>query len=173
MAIDSKLLVFTLVVFTLYLAHFTNPVSAEVVCGKYNSSCSACTQNSACYWCSENSKCFHYPGWTKIVPHNCPHKKWYYAQCRISGFILIILVPSLIVFVLLFCCCCVYCCCCRRYKKWKQKRHDKEDVKLKRKREEMQALHSQRRSDRQQKADGIRKKYGLLPSSGYERLENQ
>lgn len=173
MALDSKWAVFAFVVFTFYLVHFTSPVSAEFDCAKYNASCSTCTQHSACYWCSESSKCNHYPGWTKIVPHSCSHKKWFYGQCRISGFILMILIPSVVVFVLVFFCCCIYCCCCRRYSKWKKKRHDKQDSKMNRKREEMQALHSQRRTDRQQKADGIRKKYGLVPSSGYERLDNE
>jgi hypothetical protein len=172
MGFDFKIFV-GLFVFTFALVHFTSPVSAEFECGKFNSSCSACTENTACYWCKSSAKCLHYPGWTKLVPHDCPHKDWFYGQCRISGYVLIILVPSLAVFTLVFLCCCIYCCCCRRCKKWKQKRHDKEDIKMKRKRDEMQSLHSQRRNDRQAKADGIRKKYGLLPSSGYERLDNE
>lgn len=51
---------------------------------------------------------------------------------------------------------------------------DKEDAKLKRKREEMQAIHAQKRSERDQKRDEIRKKYGLRPggSSGYQRIED-
>ncbi|XP_031563255.1 pituitary tumor-transforming gene 1 protein-interacting protein-like [Actinia tenebrosa] len=173
MGLEVKILV-ALFVFTFTLLQFTSPVSAEFDCSKYtNTSCSSCTENSACYWCKSSTKCIHYPGWTKVVPHDCPHKDWYYGQCRISGFVLIILVPSLAAFALIFLCCCVYCCCCRRCKKWKQKRHDKEDIKLKRKRDEMQLLHSQRRNERQAKADNIRKKYGLLPSGGYERLGDE
>lgn len=50
---------------------------------------------------------------------------------------------------------------------------DKEDAKLKRKREEMTALHAQKRSEREIKRDEIRKKYGLRPgSSGYQRIED-
>lgn len=173
MGLESKCVMFALVVFTILLVHFTSSVSAEFDCSKHNASCSVCTKNTACYWCSETRKCIHYPGWIHVVPRDCPSKKWYYGQCRITGFVLIILVPSLVVFFLLSFCCCIYCCCCRRCSKWKKKRHDKQDSKLNKKREEMQALHSQRRSERQQKADGIRKKYGLLPSSGYERLENE
>ena len=48
---------------------------------------------------------------------------------------------------------------------------DKEDKKLQRKREEMQAIHAQKRSDREVKRDEIRKKYGLGPGSGYQRIE--
>jgi len=49
---------------------------------------------------------------------------------------------------------------------------DKEDKKLKRKREEMQAIHAQKRNEREVKRDEIRKKYGLRPGSGYQRIED-
>ncbi|EDO28313.1 predicted protein, partial [Nematostella vectensis] len=156
--------------------YFTAPVSgADVNCAKFtNSSCDKCTDNSACYYCKSTGVCSHYPGWTKLVPRDCPHKQWFYGQCKISGYILIILVPSLVALFLLFFGCCIYCCCCRRCSKWRKKRHDKEELKMKRKRDEMTALHSQRKTERQAKADDIRKKYGLLPSksSGYERLDD-
>jgi len=157
-------------VFFIYL---TSPVSAAVSCSSFNTSCDACTSNSHCYYCKENGHCYNYPGWTKVLPRKCPHKDWYYGQCKLSGYVLIILVPSLVVAFLIFLCCCIYCCCCRRYTKWRQKRHDKEEVKLKRKRDEMTALHSQRKSEREAKRDEIRKKYGIGPgsSSGYQRME--
>ena len=153
--------------------HASLSAAKEDVCSKHNASCSDCTGQSECYWCSSTLKCTHYPGWTKIIPRDCPNKKWYYGQCRIAGSVLIILVPSLVGAFLLFLGCCIYCCCCRRCQKCKKKRHDKEDAKLKRKREEKQALHAQKRSEREVKRDEIRKKYGLRPggSSGYQRLD--
>lgn len=149
------------------------PVSADQFdCSKYNSSCSDCTGNTACYWCSSTKLCLHYPGWTKIIPHDCPNTDWYYGQCRVAGNILIIVIPSVAGAFLVFLCCCVYCCCCRRCNKCKKKRFDKEDAKLKRKREEMQALHAQRKGERDTKRDEIRKKYGLRPgTSGYQKIE--
>jgi len=50
---------------------------------------------------------------------------------------------------------------------------DKEDKKLQRKREEMQAIHAQKRNEREAKRDEIRQKYGLRPAgSGYQRIED-
>lgn len=168
------ILCISLVAFTT-LVYFTPASAAEDVdCTKFNKSCSDCTGNSVCFWCSSTSKCENYPGWTKIIPKDCPSRKWYYGQCRIAGNVLIILVPSVVGVFLLFLGCCIYCCCCRRCQKWKKKRMDKEDAKVKRKREEMQAIHAQKRSERDVKRDEIRKKYGLRPggSSGYQRIED-
>ena len=175
MNFEQRLLCFSLAAFVC-LVYFTMPVSAaeQVDCSKFNKSCSDCTGHSECYWCSSTQKCNRYPGWTKIVPRDCPSKKWYYGQCRLAGNVLIILIPSLVGVFLLFLGCCIYCCCCRRCQKCKRKRMDKEDAKLKRKREEMQAIHAQKRSEREIKRDEIRKKYGLRPggSSGYQRIED-
>lgn len=174
MSFEQRLFISLLAVAS--VVYFTLPVSAaaeDVDCKSFNKSCSDCTGQSACYWCASNGKCTNYPGWTKIVPRDCPSKKWYYGQCRLSGNVLIILVPSLVGVVLVFLGCCIYCCCCRRCNKWKKKRLDKEDAKLKRKREEMQAIHAQKRSEREVKRDEIRKKYGLRPGSGYQRIEDQ
>lgn len=175
MNLEQRLLFFSLVV-VVSAVYFTMPVSAaeKIDCTKFNKSCSDCTGHSECYWCSSTGKCNNYPGWTKIVPRDCPSKKWYYGQCRLAGSVLIILIPSLVGVFLLFLGCCIYCCCCRRCQKYKKKRLDKEDIKLKQKREEVQALHSQKRSEREVKRNEIRKKYGLRPggSSGYQRIED-
>lgn len=157
-----------------FVVCFTLPHSAVAEdCTSFNKSCSDCTGHSQCYWCSSTEACTNYPGWTKIVPRDCPSREWFYGQCRVSGQVLIILVPSLVAVFLLFLGCCIYCCCCRQCNKCRKKRMDKEDAKLKRKREEMTALHAQKRSEREVKRDEIRKKYGLRPgSSGYQRIED-
>ena len=174
MNFEQRLLCISLAAFAC-LVHFTMPSAAEEVdCANFNKSCDVCTGKTACFWCAPTEKCSNYPGWTKIIPRDCPEKKWYYGQCRIAGGVLIILIPSIVGVFLLFLGCCIYCCCCRRCQKCKKKRMDKEDAKLKRKREEMQAIHAQKRSEREVKRDEIRKKYGLRPggSSGYQRIED-
>ncbi|KAJ7365777.1 negative regulation of DNA damage response, signal transduction by p53 class mediator [Desmophyllum pertusum] len=104
------------------VVYFTLPVSSaevEVDCKSFNKSCSDCTGQSGCYWCASTEKCSDYPEWTKIVPRDCPSKKWYYGQCRLAGNVLIILVASLAGVFLLFLGCCIYC-CCRRCNKCKK-----------------------------------------------------
>lgn len=162
---------FLLAILLVILTDVADSADEQFDCSKYNASCSDCTEHTPCYWCSSAKTCLHYPGWTKIIPHDCPKKEWFYGQCRIAGNVLIILVPSVVGTFLIFLGCCIYCCCCRRCNKWKKKRHDKEDAKMKRKREEMQALHAQRKGERDVKRDEIRKKYGLRPSSGYQKIE--
>ncbi|XP_029192950.2 pituitary tumor-transforming gene 1 protein-interacting protein-like [Acropora millepora] len=176
MNFEQRLLCISFLTFSAVFYLASIPVSGAEGgdCAKFNSSCGDCTEHAACYWCSSTKKCTNYPGWTKIVPRDCPSKKWYYGQCWITGSVLIILVPSLVGVFLVVVGCCVYCCCCRQCQKCKKKRMDKEDAKLKRKRAEMQAINAQKRSEREVKRDQIRQKYGLRPggSSGYQRIED-
>jgi len=55
--------------------------------------------------------------------------------------------------------CCIYCCCCRS--KGNRKKYEREDARLERDREEREMRHSERKAERQNKYDDIRKKYGI------------
>lgn len=79
-----------------------------------------------------------------------------FLQC--SGFILIIVVPSLVGLLLLTCCCCIYCKCCRsKSLHWK-----KVEEKMTQRRKERQQKADEKKSERKKKTDAMRMKYGLL-----------
>ena len=90
-------------------------------CKKLNSSCYTCTDNSACYWCSPSKQCRKYP-LNSVVPSGCTKHQWFYKQCTVAGYWLIIVLPCLGVVLLISLGCCIWCCCCRESKAKKEER---------------------------------------------------
>lgn len=137
--------------------HTTLAPTTAVACEQRNTSCDYCSEDSTCYWCAPFATCKKYPV-SHIVPTDCKGNKWYWKQCLIPGFVLIIVVPSLAGLILLTCGCCIYCKCCRT----RSRKYDKDDGKFRRKRQEIKQRNEERRAQRRQRTDAIRKKYGLL-----------
>lgn len=140
------------------------PTKAPLNCSAF-AECSTCTDDSHCYWCGPSKQCLHYPK-GKIIPKGCSGNKWYWKQCAIPGFVLIIIVPSLGGLILLLCGCCIYCKCCRTSSKsWK-----KEEERITQRRKDRQLRNDDKKADRQKRADALRMKYGLLKSDDEEPL---
>ncbi|XP_032239555.2 pituitary tumor-transforming gene 1 protein-interacting protein isoform X1 [Nematostella vectensis] len=185
-------------VFTLSFLQFLAPVEADdSVCSKYsNGTCQDCVKNDGygetsipqycpkwietsqgikyqlrklvrkCYYCVPTKKCAS--GVVKATLHaSCKDNQWKVGQCVFTGKILLIVLPTLGGVILIALCCCIYCCCCRK-KKRGSKKEDKQEAKWRRQREDIKIKHSERRAERQQKYDEIRKKYGLNRKNGDE-----
>lgn len=90
-------------------------------CQKLNASCYTCTDNSACYWCSPTKQCRKYPA-KSVVPNDCAKHQWFYKQCTVAGYWLIIVVPCVGIFLLICLGCFVWCCCCRESRAKKEER---------------------------------------------------
>ena len=90
-------------------------------CKKLNASCYTCTDNFACYWCSPSKQCRKYPI-NSVVPSGCSKHQWFYKQCTVAGYWLIIVVPCVGIVLLISLGCCVWCCCCRESKAKKEER---------------------------------------------------
>jgi len=127
--------------------------------------CGDCAKDYHCYWCGPAKQCLTYPS-GRIIPKGCPKNDWYWKQCFIPGYILIIVVPVIIGLFLLTCGCCIYCKCCRTSNRgWK-----KEEERITAKRQERQVKAEERKSERKKTTDALRMKYGLLKSDDEEQL---
>jgi len=128
-------------------------------------SCSECSKDYHCYWCGPAKQCLTYPS-GRIIPKGCPKNDWYWKQCFIPGYILIIVVPIIVGLFLLTCGCCIYCKCCRTSNRgWK-----KEEERITAKRQERHIKAEERKSERKKTTDALRMKYGLLKSDDEEQL---
>lgn len=95
--------------------------TSDYDCQRLNASCYRCTDNSACYWCGPLKSCRKYP-LKSVVPSGCPKHQWYFKQCTVAGYWLIIVVPCVGIFLLLSIGCCIWCCCCRESRTKKEER---------------------------------------------------
>jgi len=134
----------------------------EKGCSSYKN-CEDCIDKYKCFWCGPSKSCEKWPK-NRITPKSCSGNKWYWKQCTVPGYILIIVVPVLGVLILLTCGCCIYCKCCR------VKSKNRGEERIKQRREEMKAKHEERKRDRENRTDMIRQKYGLLKSEDEEPL---
>eukprot|EP00112_Aurelia_sp_Birch-Aquarium-sp1_P011794 Seg2480.4 transcript_id=Seg2480.4/GoldUCD/mRNA.D3Y31 product="Pituitary tumor-transforming gene 1 protein-interacting protein" protein_id=Seg2480.4/GoldUCD/D3Y31 len=134
--------------------------TTDFECQQKNASCYVCTEASACYWCQPNKQCRKYP-LKAIVPSGCSKHQWYYKQCTVAGYWLIIVVPCVGIFLLLCLGCCIWCCCCRTSRAKKEEKYRLEDARLQKDKDRRKAGQAQKKADRQEKVDEIRKKYGL------------
>lgn len=127
--------------------------------------CAKCSGDYHCYWCDPAKQCLEYPS-GRILPKGCPKNDWYWKQCVIPGYVLIIVVPVVVGLFLLCCGCCIYCKCCRTSNKsWK-----KEEERITARRQERQMRAEERKSERRKTTDALRMKYGLLKSDDEEQL---
>jgi hypothetical protein len=153
---------------TLPPATTTPPTSAPPVNCSSLTECTDCTKSYKCFWCDSSpkgSKCQHFPS-GRLVPKDCKKNDWYWKQCLIPGFVLIIVVPVVVGLFLLCCGCCIYCKCCRGSNKgWK-----KEEERLNAKRQDREMKAAERKSERKKTTDQLRMKYGLLKSDDEEQL---
>ncbi|XP_065060350.1 pituitary tumor-transforming gene 1 protein-interacting protein-like [Rhopilema esculentum] len=140
----------------------TSTAGPKKDCSKHTS-CDSCADSYKCYWCAPSKSCEKWPE-HKITPGSCSGNKWYWKQCTIPGYILVIVVPVLGVLILLTCGCCIYCKCCR------VKSKNKERERIERRREDMKDKHEERKRERQSRTDLIRQKYGLLKTEDEEPL---
>ncbi|XP_047933455.2 pituitary tumor-transforming gene 1 protein-interacting protein-like isoform X1 [Anser cygnoides] len=149
----------------------TPPVQA---CSEFSHrSCEECLKNVSCLWCYTNNTCIDYPV-RSILPSSSlcslSNARWGVCWINFEALIIAIAVIAGLILVSIAVCCC-YCCYCRK----RSKRRDDEEEQLARKREERRLQSLQRRHERKQKHDEIRKKYGLLQDSDnpYSRFENE
>ncbi|XP_047933454.2 pituitary tumor-transforming gene 1 protein-interacting protein-like isoform X2 [Anser cygnoides] len=150
----------------------TPPVQA---CSEFSHrSCEECLKNVSCLWCYTNNTCIDYPV-RSILPSSSlcslSNARWGVCWINFEALIIAIAVIAGLILVSIAVCCC-YCCYCRKRSK---SRRDDEEEQLARKREERRLQSLQRRHERKQKHDEIRKKYGLLQDSDnpYSRFENE
>ncbi|XP_065671144.1 pituitary tumor-transforming gene 1 protein-interacting protein isoform X2 [Hydra vulgaris] len=135
-------------------------------CSIYTS-CRTCTNVNSCFWCEPSKVCEKFPS-KQIFPSGCAKNEWYWKQCLVPGYILMIVVPSLAFIVLLSCGCFIYCKCCRKSNtSWK-----KEEDKLTQKKKEQQVKAEERKAERKERSDALRMKYGLLKSDDEDPLLN-
>lgn len=139
----------------------TTTVAPDISCEAHNNDCKACVQNSKCYFCGENNEC-HTHVEKAIVDGKCNMKNAYFYTCTITFRNLMIIagvlcgIPVLIILIL-----CCYCCCCKK----RGLKLSKDDLKWARQREERQQIAAERRKERAERTEEIRKKYGLVRDS--------
>lgn len=149
----------------------SSEATSDSDCKKLNASCHTCTDDFACYWCSPSKQCRKYPI-NSVVPSGCSKHQWFYKQCTVAGYWLIIVVPCVGIVLLISLGCCIWCCCCRTSKAKKEERYRLEDAKRNKEKDRRKASQAQRKAERQERADEIRKKYGLYQHEpSYKKLQ--
>lgn len=132
----------------------------NITCETHNNDCKACIAKSECYYCDEQNHCI-YRLQSIIADGKCNIKDAYYLTCKISlkvMMILICILASIVLLIILIVCC--YCCC-----KKKGIKLSKDDLKWARQKEERQQIAAERRKERAERTEEIRKKYGLVKDS--------
>lgn len=138
-----------------------------------NTTCTRCVRDFSCYWCAESKLCGTRPT-IKPSSKECDGKWYAFAQCSLSGNILLIILPIAAVVLLVIVGLCIYCCCCRDcLKRRAQKKWAKDDNKRENKKRELQERHAAREEERKIRHDEIRNKYGLFNKEEpkYERFD--
>ncbi|XP_010710891.1 pituitary tumor-transforming gene 1 protein-interacting protein-like isoform X1 [Meleagris gallopavo] len=151
----------------------TPPAPAHA-CSEFSQrSCEECLKNVSCLWCFTNNTCIDYPVRSILPPSSLcslSNARWGVCWINFEALIIAIAVVAGIILVSIAVCCC-YCCYCR--KRFKSRPDEEEQLARKKEKRRLQSL--QRKRDRKQKHDEIRKKYGLLQESDnpYSRFENE
>ncbi|GFQ86600.1 uncharacterized protein TNCT_494231 [Trichonephila clavata] len=144
----------------------TNPVE-NVSCESHSNDCKGCVASSQCFYCETDEKCYFKI--TKILSDDqCNMKKIHYLTCRVNFQYLMIGIGVFagiaLLIITIFCC---YCCCKRKGIKI-----SKDDLKWARQREERKQIAAERRKERAERTEEIRKKYGLVKDSNpYQRFD--
>ena len=132
----------------------------NISCETFNNDCKGCVQNSQCYYCDENNEC-HFYILKSMVDGKCNMKHAYFHTCKLNLEVMLIIVGVLsgiaVLIILILCC---YCCCKRKGIKI-----SKDDLKWARQREERKQIAAERRKERAERTEEIRKKYGLVKDS--------
>ncbi|XP_068670670.1 pituitary tumor-transforming gene 1 protein-interacting protein-like [Montipora foliosa] len=160
----SRTMTIVKLVLLLYLMHLWHPDFSAVLgnCSQYSGkACKDCVDVSGCVYCEPTKQCEDGSVVKKTLQKACKEQEWKVGQCIVSGKVLIIALPVAGFVLLVSLSCFIYCCCCRR--KRGNGKLDKEEVKLRREREEISKKHKERESERREKRDEIRKKYGIQP----------
>ncbi|KAK6166712.1 hypothetical protein SNE40_023344 [Patella caerulea] len=149
----------------------TTSLTPEEECAQYNGSCSDCVGAPKCLYCNADDLCKPYP-FKDVIPSSsvCPLSKARWTVCWLNFEAMLISVGVLGGIILLtITCCCVYCCCCRGGNK---NRYDKEDAKWERQKKDRKEKAEERKMERKDRLDEIRRKYGLVKEdNAYERFD--
>jgi len=154
--------------------------SPEVCTGA--STCGDCMKVGVkCLWCGEgNGTCMDYPV-GEVIPssHTCKLSKARWGTCNVNYEALLICVgilAGIILIPLLYCCCkCMVKCLC--LDKRADKKYRQDEAKFDSDQQARSAKHDERRAERKDRLDEIRKKYALEikgignQSPGYERFD--
>lgn len=136
-------------------------------------SCQPCingTLAGKCAWCSTSSKCLPYDKFTDITKLKNCGKDFHAATCKVNRTTLMLCIGvGAGLLVLAIAGVTIYCCCCHGRKAAKR-RFLKEETEFERQRDEINQKHEASRSERQEKRDAIRMKYGLKKGNDYERF---
>ncbi|XP_015916842.2 pituitary tumor-transforming gene 1 protein-interacting protein [Parasteatoda tepidariorum] len=138
----------------------TTTIASNITCENHNNDCKACVAYSECFYCGTDNICRRKIT-DAITGDECSLKEIHYLTCRVNfqymliGIGILILVAFLIITI--FCCIC----CCRR----KGLKISKADLKWARQREERKQIQMERRQERAERTEEIRKKYGLVKGS--------
>ena len=150
---------------------FFDVVSSKCIV-RQNVSCISCVRDFSCYWCEKTKFCGQRPA-IKPSSKECAGKWYAFSQCKLSGNILLVILPVVAVVVLLIIGVCIYCCCCRDcLKRRAQRKWAKDDNRREVKKRERQDRHAGREEERKIRHDEIRNKYGLFKEEPkYERFD--
>jgi len=97
--------------------------------------------------------------------------RWKVCWVNLEALIIAVsVIGGLVILSIIIICC--YCWCCRGGKGRKQKRFEMEDAKFETQKMERRQKQDERRSERRNRLDDIRRKYGLLKDEPYQRFAN-
>ncbi|XP_041367320.1 pituitary tumor-transforming gene 1 protein-interacting protein-like isoform X2 [Gigantopelta aegis] len=148
-------------------------ISPTEECSAHNKSCDDCLNKGGvkCFYCEGEKSCKPYPKehwlpWTL----SCDLADVRWAVCWLNFKAMLISVGVIggsIVLAITFCC--IYCCCCRGHNKAK---YVKDELKMEREKTERKHRSDDRRAERQERLNEIRRKYGLVKDEpSYERMD--
>lgn len=160
------------------LVNFAEAADPAPDCGKHNgSNCEACLKEDVnCLWCNSGKYCINYPV-KHVIPTSadCPLSAARWGVCWLNFEAMIIsvsIIGGLLLIGLTLCLCkCCHCCCFKK----NRSRYEREEAQLEVQRQSRKMRQDERRNERKQRNDEIRRKYGLNPSSGpqYQKFENE
>ncbi|KAG8192458.1 hypothetical protein JTE90_017988 [Oedothorax gibbosus] len=147
----------------------TSEKPKNISCPTHNGDCKACVKNSECYYCMTDEKCY-FKLTDILTREKCEFKKIQYLTCKVNLQYLIIGISVVagiaLLVILIFCCCC----CCKK----KGIKLSKSDLKWQRQREERKQIAAEKRKERAERTEEIRKKYGLVKDSNpYQKFDDE
>ncbi|GIX94639.1 uncharacterized protein CEXT_585091 [Caerostris extrusa] len=133
------------------------PPDNTTSCEAHHKDCKGCVANSKCYYCDTDAKCYYKV--TDILTNDkCDMKEIHYLTCKVNAkYLLIGISVAAGLFVLAVTIVCCYCCCKKRGVKI-----SKDDLKWARQKEERKQIAAERRKERAERTEEIRKKYGMF-----------
>ncbi|XP_071102635.1 pituitary tumor-transforming gene 1 protein-interacting protein-like isoform X2 [Haliotis cracherodii] len=151
--------------------HPSSTLTPEEECHANNGSCEECIKaaKSECFYCYTDHTCQLYP-LGDVIPKNCDLSKARWGVCWVN-FKALIIAMSVIggIIILTITCCCIRCWCCKGGNKGK---YMKDEAKWDRQKTERKQRSEERKADRKERMDEIRRKYGLVKDdTPYERFD--